>query len=127
MPDKQKVTLYLSDALHRRFKIRSAVDGETMSSMAQRALEFYLSNAELVENASETHGQSHRIHSCPSCSAAVTLNGDKLALIREHANHAEQELVGLDCIPSLRQDVACQLSDDSDESKRPDEGELITC
>ena len=120
MPDKQKVTLYISDELHRQFKIRSAVDGETMSSMAQRALEFYLGNAELVDNVgdhgSEVYGKAHQVHSCPQCSAAVALRGDGLSLVHEHSEHVVGELSGLDCIPSLERNF-----DSSDE------GELITC
>ena len=34
MQTKQKVTLYLSPELHRRLKIRSAVDSEPMSDLA---------------------------------------------------------------------------------------------
>ncbi len=125
MPDKQKVTLYISDDLHRQFKIRSAVDGETMSSMAQRALEFYLSNAELVESSSEIHGHSHQIHSCPQCSATVALKESKLTLIRKYSQVLTDELIGIAQIPSLAKGP---VDDDSScDSRSPDEGELITC
>ena len=120
MPDKQKVTLYLSDDLHRQFKIRSAVDGETMSSMAQRALEFYLSHAELVEGSSEAHGHSHQVHSCPQCSAALALKDNELALINEHSQVLSDELIGMAQIHGLSSDSGC-------DSRSPDEGELITC
>lgn len=50
---KQKVTLYLSDELHRQIKIRSSVDGETMSSTTQKAIEFYLKHSEVVDHTSE--------------------------------------------------------------------------
>ena len=96
MPDKQKVTLYLSDALHRQFKIRSAVDGETMSSMAQRAIEFYLENPETVESVGEAYGQTHRVHSCPKCSASVTLKNSTLSLVDNHAR-SEERRVGKEC------------------------------
>ncbi|MEO0377531.1 MAG: hypothetical protein AAF329_23605, partial [Cyanobacteria bacterium P01_A01_bin.17] len=75
MPGKQKVTFYLSDELHRQFKIRAAVDGETMSSMAQRAIEFYMNNAELVESSGHVHGGAHRIHHCPECNVAGAPHG----------------------------------------------------
>ena len=119
MPDKQKVTLYLSDDLHRQFKIRSAVDGETMSSMAQRALEFYLSHADLVEG-SAAHGHSHQVHSCPQCSAAVTLKDNELALISEHSQVLSDELIGMAQLHGLS-------SDSDSDFRSPDEGELITC
>lgn len=116
MPAKQKVTLYLSDELHRQFKIRSAVDGETMSSMAERAIEFYLGHAEVVEGVGEIQGQTHRIHTCPKCDASVALRKNSLALIQGHAGQNFEVLTGLERISELGSD-----------SKQPDEGELITC
>jgi hypothetical protein len=103
MPAKQKVTLYLSDDLHRQFKIRSAIDGETMSSMAQRAMEFYLDHAKLVEGVSvggecESHGQAHLVHSCPQCAAAVTLRDGSLTLIRDYSERQYGDLTGLERI-----------------------------
>jgi hypothetical protein len=103
MPAKQKVTLYLSDDLHRQFKIRSAIDGETMSSMAQRAMEFYLGHAELVEgaesasvgDASARHGQAHVVHSCPQCASAVTLRDGSLTLIRDYSERQYDDLARL--------------------------------
>lgn len=130
MQDKQKVTLYLSDTLHRQFKIRSAVEGETMSAMAQRAIEFYLDNAELVECSDGVHGKAHQVHSCPQCDAAVALRGNELSLVGEYGNQVlDDELVELRSISSLT--TACEKADSECDSggepKSPDEGELITC
>ena len=123
MPAKQKVTLYISDDLHRQFKIRSAVDGETMSSMAQRAIEFYLGHAELIESSAETQGQTHRIHTCPECSAAVAVREDGLALIGHHSERQVENLLGLERMAELSPD-----SRNADKGERSlDEGELITC
>lgn len=121
MTVKQKVTLYIPDHLHRQFKIRSAVDGETMSAMAQRAIEFYLAHADVVEGVSEVHGQTHRLHSCPSCSAAVAMRGGELSLVGEQASHTLCEhdikgLAGLEQVAGLRSDV-----------ERSGEGELVIC
>ncbi|KPQ33250.1 MAG: hypothetical protein HLUCCA11_19030 [Phormidesmis priestleyi Ana] len=120
MSAKQKVTLYIPDELHRQFKIRSAVDGETMSSIAQRAIEFYLENAHLVESASElsdcAQGQAHRIHSCPSCSASIAIRAGKAALIAAHSEQPFDDLIELDKITEL-----------SSDTRSPDEGELVTC
>ncbi len=113
---KQKVTLYLPDELHRQFKIRSAIDGETMSLMAQRAIEFYLDNVDLLGESSDGCGQSHRIHACPKCAASVAIKGDELDLIHEHSELESLILTDLDRIAELRNN-----------SKSPDEGELITC
>ena len=123
MPAKQKVTLYISDDLHRQFKIRSAVDGETMSSMAQRAIEFYLGHAELIENSDEAHGQTHRIHTCPECSAAVAVRDDGLISIGRYTERQVEDLIGLERIAELSAD-----SRGPEEGERSlDEGELITC
>ncbi len=116
MSAKQKVTLYIPDDLHRQFKIRSAVDGETMSSIAQRAIEFYLCNADVVEGVGEAHGQAHRIHSCPKCSAQVALRENELSLVKDYSAQQFEALIGLDRIAELTSD-----------SCSPDEGELITC
>ncbi len=82
MQTKQKVTLYLSPELHRRLKIRSAVDSEPMSDLAERALDFYLTNPELVEELEESsYGRTHRVYSCPTCESSLVLrNGELVAL-----------------------------------------------
>ena len=129
MPDKQKVTFYLSDELHRQFKIRAAVDGETMSSMAQRAIEFYMNNAELVERSDQVHGRAYQIRSCPECNAAVTLKDDGLALVASHGAHVVNELAALSAISSLSCKVGPELEGlkaEESVSRSPDEGELIT-
>ena len=116
MSAKQKVTLYIPDDLHRQFKIRSAVDGETMSSIAQRAIEFYIGHADVVEGSGEVQGQAHRIHSCPQCDASVAVKEEGLVLMQSHAIKESKELIDLDRIVELNSD-ACS----------PDEGKLITC
>ncbi len=120
MPAKQKVTLYISDDLHRQFKIRSAVDGDTMSSIAQRAIEFYLGHADVVEghgeSVSQSIGQAHRIHTCPECSSSVAIQRDGLTLVKRHAEQKVESLARLGCITDL-----------NSSSYSSDEGELITC
>ncbi len=139
MPDKQKVTFYLSDELHRQFKIRAAVDGETMSSMAQRAIKFYMNNAELVESADQVHGRAYQVHSCPECNVAVTLQKDGLAPVASHGTQVVDELAALSAISGLSCDNSPEqrslksgglesknLESGSSKPKSPDEGELIT-
>ena len=120
MPAKQKVTLYIPDDLHRQFKVRSAVDGETMSSIAQRAIEFYLDHADIVEGAGEVLGkpvgQAHRIHACPECSASVALRDGSLSLIKDHAQQCYEDRTSLERMVELNAD-----------SRSPDEGELVSC
>jgi hypothetical protein len=79
MQEKQKVTLYLSTDLHRQLKIRSAIDLDSMSDLAEKAISFYLSHAEVVETA--CIGHVHQVYNCPECSQAVVLkDGDLLAI-----------------------------------------------
>ncbi|MEO0540099.1 MAG: hypothetical protein AAFZ80_04440 [Cyanobacteria bacterium P01_A01_bin.105] len=85
MQDKQKVTLYLSDDLHRQLKIRSAVDREPMSALAQKALDFYLAHSEVVESFRD-YGQTHRVYTCPECSTALTLASEGLSSVKSHAS-----------------------------------------
>jgi hypothetical protein len=62
---KQKVTLYLPADLHRTFKIQAAVECESMSAIAEKALSFYLEHPDLVDG---QLGEAHRVHRCPACS-----------------------------------------------------------
>jgi len=79
--DKQKVTLYLPPELHRQLKVKAAVDVETMTDLAQRAIAFYLSNPEAVEHHDGFYGQSHRIYGCPECSSHLVLrDGEMVSL-----------------------------------------------
>ncbi|MBD2137105.1 hypothetical protein H6F32_05795 [Anabaena sp. FACHB-1237] len=82
MQTKQKVTLYLSPELQRKLKIRSAVDSETMSDIAERALDFYLSNSELVEELEESsYGRTHRVYSCPICESSLVIRNGELVCL----------------------------------------------
>ncbi len=118
---KQKVTLYISDDLHRQVKIRSAIDGETMSSIAQRAIEFYLGHPDAVKSSGEVHGQTHRIYACPKCAAPVALREDGLSLIQGHANHQFEDMTGLERIAELSSEPC------SPDACSPDERTLIPC
>lgn len=73
MQDKDKVTLYLPPDLHRQLKIRSAVDGEPMSALAERAIVFYLTHSEVVDGIELSHGHTHQVYSCPECTIPFVL------------------------------------------------------
>jgi hypothetical protein len=97
MQDKQKVTLYLPPELHRKLKIQAAVTSEAMSTLAERALIFYLTHPEVVEQVEETHGQAHRIYNCPSCTTSVVLkDGEMVSLGQEPGMLLEDELPTVD-------------------------------
>ncbi|URR36758.1 hypothetical protein NBE99_06395 [Thermosynechococcus sp. HN-54] len=82
MEDKQKVTLYLSPDVHRQLKIAAVVEQETMSVLAERAIEFLLAHPEvLAEYAEQKHGNVHRVYHCPECASALVLRGDELTAL----------------------------------------------
>ncbi|MDH6099253.1 hypothetical protein NWP21_10455 [Anabaenopsis sp. FSS-46] len=99
MQAKQKVTLYLSPEVHKKLKIRSAIDSEPMSELAERALVFYLANSELVEEIeASVYGRTHRIYSCPDCDSSLVLRDGELiamanqpGIMREHLSIDEME------------------------------------
>jgi hypothetical protein len=72
---KQKVTLYLPQELHRKLKIRSAVDDLPMSALAEEALLFYLEHPEVVE---KKMGMAHQIYSCPQCDTSLIFRDHEL-------------------------------------------------
>ncbi|CAD5984045.1 hypothetical protein PCC9214_05227 [Planktothrix tepida] len=83
MQNKQKVTLYLPPELHRKLKIKAAVESEPMSSIAERAIVFYLTNPELVDEVETSYGQTHRVYSCPDCSSSIVMKEGELTSLRE--------------------------------------------
>ncbi|AKG23357.1 hypothetical protein [Calothrix sp. 336/3] len=94
MQTKQKVTLYLSPDLHRKLKIRSAVDSEPMSELAERALVFYLANAELIEELESSYGRTHQVYSCPNCESSLILrDGELVALGKQPGIVGSEHLV----------------------------------
>jgi len=115
MQTKQKVTLYLSPELHRRLKIRSAVDSEPMSELAERALFFYLSNSELVEEVeASVYGRTHRVYSCPSCESSLVLRDGELITLGNQPTVIGQENISI-------------AEMDEDETHQKDEEELVPC
>jgi hypothetical protein len=96
MQDKQKVTLYLPPELHRQLKIKSAVSSEAMSTLAEKALLFYLTHSDVVEQV-EAHGHTHQIYGCPSCAASVVVrDGELVALGQQPGVLLEGELPAME-------------------------------
>jgi len=78
LEEKHKVTFYISPELHRQLKIQAALGDEPMSTLAERALGFYLTHPEVIE---ERLGQTHRLYSCPSCETPVVLRDGDLTVL----------------------------------------------
>jgi len=116
MEDQQKatkVTLYLTSDLHRQLKIRSAVDGEPMSALAEKALQFYLTHSDVVEEHSG-HGNAYRTYSCPSCSDAVVVKEGELMSVKDVADASSS-------------DLNVEMPGVVSEGSRPEEGQLVHC
>ncbi|BAZ25609.1 hypothetical protein NIES4073_65150 [Kalymmatonema gypsitolerans NIES-4073] len=116
MQAKQKVTLYLSPELHRKLKVRSAIDSEPMSELAQRALDFYLANSELVEEVeASSYGRTHRVHSCPTCESSLVLrDGELVTLGKQPGVVAQKERFAIDDM-------------ERDETNQKGKEELVPC
>jgi hypothetical protein len=80
MQEKQKVTLYLSPDLHRRLKVKAAMELESMSDLAERALDFYLAHADVVEEMT-VYGQTHRVYDCPACASTLVIRSGDLVSV----------------------------------------------
>lgn len=97
MQDKQKVTLYLSPELHRQLKIRAAIDSEPMSAIAERALVFYLTHPEVVEEVEEaTKGQTYRVYHCPECTGAMVMQEGELVSLKQQPGIVPEESLPID-------------------------------
>ncbi len=82
MQDKQKSTLYLPPELHQKLKIRAAVETEPMSAIAERAIHFYLSHPEVIEQVEGEQGHVHQVYICPECSSSVVVRDGDLVSLR---------------------------------------------
>jgi hypothetical protein len=122
MQDKQKVTLYLPPDLHRQLKVRAAVDMETMTDLAQKAISFYLAHSEVVDSY-QRPGQTHRIYDCPSCSSPVVFrDGGLSALATPAASVLEDRLPMGDFSPTSTRSVG-----DSSFAGSAGDDALVTC
>lgn len=117
MQDKHKVTLYLPPELHRQLKIRSAVELEPMSTIAERALVFYLTHSEVVDEVEASHGQSYRVYSCPNCASSLVVEKGEMVVMREQPS----VLLDDEESPVARVQGSCSDSDQFGE------GELVPC
>lgn len=116
MQDKQKVTLYLPPELHRQLKVRAAIDAETMTVIAQKAIGFYLSHPEVVEHYEEAHGSSYRVYSCPDCSSPVVVRDGEMVSLRNQSGVLLEESIPVG-----------SSSLDSVGADSQGEGELVPC
>lgn len=89
-----------------------------MSAIAERALIFYLSNPEVIDELEVVRGQAHKVYSCPECSSSVVIReGEIVSLSTQPGVLLEEEL-------ELQQAV---MSDLVTSSPDPGEESLVPC
>ncbi|WP_009633423.1 hypothetical protein [Synechocystis sp. PCC 7509] len=91
MQAKQKVTFYLTPEIHRRLKIRSAIDSEPMSELAEKAIGFYLTHPEMVEELETIHGRTHQLYACPECATTVVISDGEMVAIGSSSGVLNEE------------------------------------
>ena len=93
MQSKQKVTLYIPPDLHRKLKIRAAIDVESMSTLVEKAVSFYIQHSDKVEQIeASTQGRVHQVHICPECDAAMVSRDGKMVSLKDQPGVVSEEL-----------------------------------
>ena len=96
MQSKQKVTLYIPPELHRKLKIKAAVDVESMSALVEKAIAFYMQFPEKVEEInSSVHGKTHQIHMCPECDTPMVMRDGEMVSLASQGNAVEDLTIGV--------------------------------
>ena len=115
MQSKQKVTLYIPPELHRKLKIKAAVDVESMSALVEKAVAFYMQHPEKVEEVeASVQGATHQVHFCPECSAAVVVRDGNLVSLSNQSTIIDDE-------------ISLTVADKAEDSGESNEEELVSC
>ena len=115
MQTKQKITLYIPPELHRKLKIKAAVDIESMSALVEKAIAFYMQFPDKVDEIrSSVHGQTHQIHMCPDCDSPIVMRDGEMVSLSNRAVTVE------DSIP-------LEVTNQGSSSEKPNEEELVSC
>ncbi len=87
MQSKQKVTLYIPPELHKKLKIKAAIDTESMSALVERAIAFYMQYPDKIEEIEAlSQGKTHQVHFCPECEEPMVIrNGKVMSLNNQDA------------------------------------------
>lgn len=115
MQSKQKVTLYIPPELHKKLKIKAAVDVESMSALVEKAIAFYMQFPEKVDEIkSSVHGKTHQVHICPECDAPMVMkDGEMLSLGNQNS--------------IIEDDISLEVSSQTESPQEPNEEELVSC
>ena len=116
MQDKQKVTLYLPPDLHRKLKIRAAVDSESMSTIAEKAIGFYIDRSDAVDEIESSYGRVYRVYNCPECSSSVVIRDGELVSLKNQPSILAEEELSVEQVPEV-----------GPKKERQEEEQLIPC
>lgn len=115
MQSKQKITLYIPPELHRKLKIKAAVDVESMSALVEKAISFYMQFPDKVDEVrSAVQGKTHQVHLCPECDTPLVMrNGELVSLVSQDG--------------VIQDDIHLEVSSQVGDSINPNEEELVSC
>lgn len=114
MQSKQKITLYIPPELHRKLKIKAAVDVESMSALVEKAISFYMQFPEQVDEIkSSVRGKTHQIHMCPECDTPMVMR--------------DGEMVSLTAGATTIENIPLEVAERGSNSEKPNEEELVSC
>lgn len=115
MQSKQKVTLYIPPELHRKLKIKAALDTESMSALVEKAISFYMQYPEKVEEVeSSSHGKTYQINFCPECKEPLVMRKGELTSL--NSNDA-----------FIADEISLNVASQSEDSGESSEEELVSC
>ncbi|NEO26390.1 MAG: hypothetical protein F6K03_05685 [Kamptonema sp. SIO4C4] len=132
MQDKQKVTLYLPPDLHRRLKIKAAVDIDSMSAMVEKAVVFYLQHPEAIDEIeagvanADNQGQTHRVYSCPDCHSPLVQRDGELVSLKDQPSVLSDDISEDIPVEQVR-DTQDQQESSSDSQGEESEETLVPC
>ncbi|MDY6785298.1 MAG: hypothetical protein SW833_22580 [Cyanobacteriota bacterium] len=85
-----------------------------MSSMVEKAVQFYLEYPEVVDEVEPAHGKTHRVYACPECQSSLI--------------EKEGELVALKSQPGiLSEEVSVEVKEKAVHSNTDAPEELVPC
>lgn len=63
-----------------------------MSAIAERAIVFYLTHPDVVDEVEMTQGQVHQVYNCPDCASSLVLrDGEMLSIGKQPTVLADEE------------------------------------
>jgi hypothetical protein len=68
-----------------------------MSDLAERAIFFYLTNSEIVDEIeASAYGRTHKVYSCPTCDSSLVLRDGELVNLGSQPGVIGQDHLSLD-------------------------------